>query len=283
MVATPIGNLEDMSLRALQTLREVDLIAAEGVEHTRRLCRHFEIRTRITSYNQNNSRRKVPELLERLHQGESLALVTNAGTPGVSDPGSMLVGNALDEGLRAVAIPGPCAAVAALSMAGIRSDGFLFAGFLSNRQGKRRRELESLAPEPRTLVFYEAPHRIQAMLKDLSDVLGDRRGAVAREMTKIHEEVLRGRLSELAEMIDSDRARGEFTVIVEGATLPSSTFSFGPDTLDRIKTLLESEDMTLRDAAKRLAEEQGLGFRQAYRMCLSVQEGGMPTGRGQSE
>ncbi len=274
IVATPIGNLEDISLRALRTLKEVDLIAAEGVEHTRRLCRRFDIRTRLTSYNQNNSRRKGPELLDRLRRGESLALVTNAGTPGISDPGSTLVGPALDEGLGVVSVPGPCAAVAALSSAGFRSDGFLFAGFLSSRPGRRRKEMETLAAEARTLVFYEAPHRIRAMLKDLKEVLGDRKGAVAREMTKVHEEVLRGRLSELAEMLDDERTRGEFTVVVEGAPPSSAASSPDPEILRRIKTLLERKDISLRDAAERLVVEKGLGYRQAYRMCLSVQDGG---------
>lgn len=274
VVATPIGNMEDISLRALRTLKEADIIAAEGVEHTRRLCRRFDIRTRLTSYNQNNSRRKAPGLLDRLRRGEALALVTNAGTPGISDPGSMLVRLALDEGLRVAAVPGPCAAVAALSAAGFRSDGFLFAGFLSSRPGRRRREMESLVEEPRTLVFYEAPHRIRGMLKDLRDVLGDRKGAVAREMTKVHEEILRGRLSELADMLCDERTRGEFTVIVEGAPSPSSSSSPDPDIIDRIRILLERDDMSLRDAAEQLVLEEGLGYRQAYRMCLSVQEGG---------
>ncbi len=284
VVATPIGNLEDISLRALRTLKEADLIAAEGVKHTRSLCRRFDIRTRLTSYNQNNSRRKGPELLDRLRRGQSIALVTNAGTPGISDPGSMLVRLALDEGLRAVSVPGPCAAVAALSSAGFRSDGFLFAGFLSSRPGRRRKEMEPLVSEPRTLVFYEAPHRIRAMLKDLHDVLGDRKGAVAREITKIHEETLRGRLSELSAMLDDERTRGEFTLIVEGAPFPpSSTSSPDPDTLHRIRALLGRKDMSLRDAAEQLALEQGLGYRQAYRMCLSVQEGGEAWTNGAEE
>lgn len=282
IVATPIGNLEDISLRALRTLKEVDLIAAEGVEHTRRLCRRFDIRTRLTSYNQNNSRRKGPEMLDRLRRGESLALVTNAGTPGISDPGSTLAGSALDEGFKVVSIPGPCAAVAALSSAGFRSDGFLFAGFLSSRPGRRRKEMEALAAEVRTLVFYEAPHRVREMLKDLRYVLGDRKGAVAREMTKVHEEVLRGRLSELVDILDDERTKGEFTVIVEGASPSSSASLADPDILDRTRALIERKDMSLRDAAEQLAVEKGLGYRQAYRMCLSVQEGGKASRRGRN-
>lgn len=275
MVATPIGNLEDISLRALRTLREADLIAAEGVEHTRRLCRRFEIRTRVTSYNQNNSRQKGPELLDGIRRGESIALVSNAGTPGISDPGSMLVRYALDEGLRVVSVPGPCAAVAALSSTGFRSDGFLFAGFLSNRRGRRLKEIQAIAGEPRTLVLYEAPHRIKGLLRDLRDVLGDRNGALAREMTKIHEETMRGRLQELLDMLDDERIRGEFTVIVEGAaSLFSSTYFPDPDMVAKIRTLLERQDMSLRDVAEQLALEKGLAYRQAYKMCLSVQEGG---------
>jgi 16S rRNA (cytidine1402-2'-O)-methyltransferase len=277
VVATPVGNMEDITLRALRTLKEVDLIAAEGVEHTRRLCRRFDIRTRLTSYNQNNSLKRGPELLERLRRGESLALVTNAGTPGISDPGSALVRSALDEGFRVVPVPGPCAAVTALSCSGLRSDGFLFAGFLSNRAGRRRKEIGLLSSEPRTLVFYEAPHRIRAMLADLRDALGDRRAVAARELTKIHEEFLQGTPGEILGMLEGERTRGEFTVMVEGA--PQRPVTPGPDAAARAGELLTNKDMTLGDAARELAREQGIGYRRAYRICLSIQSGG-PGGRG---
>ncbi|MCF8061710.1 MAG: 16S rRNA (cytidine(1402)-2'-O)-methyltransferase [Deltaproteobacteria bacterium] len=272
VVATPIGNLEDMTLRALRVLGEVDLIAAEGVEHTRRLCRRYEIGTRLISYNQNNRRRKEPGLLEKLRSGRKVALVTNAGTPGISDPGTLLIRRALDERIRVEAVPGPCAAVAALSVSGLRSDGFLFAGFLPSRSGRRRKEIEPLVPEPRTLVFYEAPHRIRAMLEDLRDVLGDREAVIAREMTKIHEEILRGTLGELAELVGDGRARGEFTVMVEGASGGTSGDVPETELRERIKELLGREDMSLRDVAEKLALEQGLGYRHIYKVCLEIQD-----------
>lgn len=271
VVATPIGNLEDVSLRALRILKEADWIAAEGVGHTRRLCSRFDIRTRVISYNQNNRRRREPELLQKLHAGRTVALVTNAGTPGISDPGTPLISRALDEGFRVEAVPGPCALVAALSIAGLRSDGFVFSGFLSSRSGRRRREIESLASEPRTLVFYEAPHRIRALLEELRSVLGDRQGAVAREMTKVHEEILRGSLSELELLLDGERVRGEFTVMVEGAPAATSDHIPEAELRDHIHRLLSRGDMSLRDVAEKLALEQGLGYRHIYRICLDVQ------------
>lgn len=271
VVATPIGNLEDITLRALRILGEVDVVAAEGIEHTRKLCRRFEIRARLISYNQNNRKRKEPELLESLRAGLHVALVTNAGTPGISDPGSLLVHRAWEEGIPVRAVPGPCAAAAALSASGLRSDGFLFAGFLSSRPGRRRKELERLASETRTLVFYEAPHRIQAMLQDLRAVLGDRYGAVVREMTKVHEETLRGKLSRLAEQMHEDRARGEFVVLVEGAEEgPPVDVSADPELRKRIEALLHQGNLTLGDVARKLSLEQGVGYRHIYRVCLSV-------------
>jgi len=271
VVATPIGNLEDMTFRALRVLGEVDLIAAEGVEHTRRLCRRYNIGTRLTSYNQNNRRRREPGLLEKLHAGGKVALVTNAGTPGISDPGTRLIRRALDERIRVETVPGACAAVAALSVSGLRSDGFVFAGFLSSRSGRRRREIEPLASEPRTLVFYEAPHRIRAMLEDLRAVLGDREAVVAREMTKVHEELLRGTLDELAVRVEGDRARGEFTVMVEGATPRTGGGIPEAELRQRIGELLGRGDLSLRDVAEKLSLEQGLGYRHIYKVCLEVQ------------
>lgn len=271
VVATPIGNLEDITLRATRVLGEVDVVAAEGVDHTRKLCRHFGIRARLTSYNQNNRQRKEPELLEKLQAGSRVALVTNAGTPGISDPGSMLVRRALREGIPVQAIPGPCAAAAALSVSGLRSDGFLFAGFLPSRPGRRRRALEQLVSEPRTLVFYEAPHRIQAMLRDLHAVLGDRHGVVVREMTKVHEETLQGGLGRLAEQMDQDRARGEIVVLVEGAAEPvQAGAAEDPELRARIEALLQQGELSLGDVARKLSLEQGVGYRHIYRVCLSV-------------
>jgi 16S rRNA (cytidine1402-2'-O)-methyltransferase len=271
VVATPIGTLEDISLRALRILKQADLIAAESREHTLKLCRHFDIRTRISSYNQNNRALKEPQLLERLDSGMDIALVTNAGTPGISDPGLPLVKTALEKGIRVSVVPGPCAAVAALSMSGLRTDGFLFAGFLSPRSGRRRKELETVANETRTLVFYETARRLKGMIKDLQTVLGDRQAAVAREMTKIHEQVLHGKLSGLAEQVDIQGVRGEMTVLVEGMRPDGSP----QKTLDRelegrIQELISKGDRTLGDIARKLSLEHGASYRHIYKACLSV-------------
>lgn len=274
IVATPIGNLEDITLRALRVLKEVDLIAAEGPEHTKKLCSRFDIHTRISSYNQNNRDRKGPQLLAQLDSGKSIALVTNAGTPGISDPGVLLVDQALDRGVAVCAVPGPCAAIAALSICGLRTDGFLFAGFLSTRSGRRRKELEGLIHETRTLVFYEAPRRIAAMLADIEAVLGDRQAAITREMTKIHEQVLRGSLSELAARVSEDDggARGEITVLVEGLTRdhPRVDDEIEEEVKKLCVELILMGEMSLVDIAKKLSLEHGMSYRHTYKTCLSV-------------
>ncbi|UCF55853.1 MAG: 16S rRNA (cytidine(1402)-2'-O)-methyltransferase, partial [Deltaproteobacteria bacterium] len=174
IVSTPIGNLEDITLRALRILKSVDLIAAESVKHSRGLCQHYGIKTRLISYNQHNQQEKGPELIRRLKSGSDIALVTNAGTPGVSDPGSLLINQAMEKNINVSPIPGPSAVIAALSVSGLQAERFLFLGFLPNRSSKRRKELKNLISEHRTMVFFEAPHRLQAMLTDLKEILGDR-------------------------------------------------------------------------------------------------------------
>jgi 16S rRNA (cytidine1402-2'-O)-methyltransferase len=271
VVPTPIGNLEDITLRALRILKEVDVIAAEGVEHTRKLCNYFGIQTPLTAYNQHNHKRKGPAILKRLRSGEDVALVSNAGTPGISDPGTMLVGGALDEGIPVSPLPGACAAAAALSASGLRSDGFLFAGFLSSRKGRRLNELASLAAERRTLVFYEAPHRIMSALGDMIEALGDRQAVVAREMTKLHEEILRGSLSDIAREMDSRPARGEITVVVEGSPSGPSRADEDQGLQAKAKELLE-KGMGVREAAAKLSLEYKAGYRHIYRVCLSMKK-----------
>src|SRR5512139_3188738 len=187
IVSTPLGNLEDITLRALRILKEVDWIAAETVEHTRNLCRHYGIATKLTSFNQHNQRTKGPELVEALKSGRRVALVTNAGTPAVSDPGVGLVSRALKEGVRVSTVPGPSAVTSALSISGMRADTFLFCGFLSPRSGKRKKQMLALRSLPHTLVFFEAPHRLTGMLEDLREVLGNRAMVLHKEMTKFFE------------------------------------------------------------------------------------------------
>ena len=272
IVSTPIGNLEDITLRAINTLKRVDLIAAEGVQHTRGLCRHYNIKTRLTRYNQHNLKAKGPELLGRLVSGADIALVTNAGTPGVSDPGVLLVHQALEKRIRVSPISGPSAVTAALSVSGMRGDRFIFVGFLPNRPGKRRKTLSGLVSEPHTLVFYEAPHRLHAMLADLLDILGDRPMVLLRELTKVHEEVLPGRVSSLIEDLKDRRIKGEITIVVagEGGGEKKRGTQIDERIYRRLDVLLGQEKMSVRDIAKRISDEEGLPYRPVYRACLAI-------------
>ena len=214
IVATPIGNLEDMSLRAVRVLREADLIAAEDTRHTARLLHHFEIRRPTFSLHEHNEREKVPVLVGKLCGGARVALVTDAGTPAVSDPGFRLVRAAIDAGIRVEPIPGPSAVLAALVASGLPTDGFVFAGFPPPKAGARKAWLEDLVGERRTIVFFEAPHRIEETLAAALAVMGDREVSLGRELTKLHEELIRGRLSQVVGRLAGPR--GEFTVVIAG-------------------------------------------------------------------
>ncbi len=215
VVSTPIGNLRDITLRALDVLGQVDLVAAEDTRRTGVLLRTYGIHTPTTSYHEYNRVRKTPELVRRLQAGQSVALVSDAGTPGISDPGAHLVREALAQGIPIQAVPGPTALLTALVISGLATDRFVFEGFLPVKKGRRTR-LESLREEPRTLVFYESPHRLLRTLRELLAVLGDRRAVVARELTKKFEEVVRGSLSELVTAIEVRGVKGEVVLIVEG-------------------------------------------------------------------
>lgn len=270
IVSTPIGNLEDITLRALRVLKSVDLIAAENVRHTRGLCGHYGIKARLTSYNQHNHSAKGPELIGRMRSGGDVALVTNAGTPGVSDPGVLLINQALEEGIQVSPIPGPSAAIAALSVSGLRSDKFLFLGFLSNRSGKRRRDLKSLVSEPRTMVFFEAPHRVRAMLMDLMETLGDRKVVLLREMTKVYEEAKRGSVSKVLEKLNGGNLRGEFTLVVAGKEKKRDDQKIDEKMKKRIEKLLKEKNMSVKNTAQQLSGEEGLAYRKLYRECLTI-------------
>jgi 16S rRNA (cytidine1402-2'-O)-methyltransferase len=219
VVATPIGNLEDLSPRALRTLREVALIAAEDTRHTQQLLAANGVRANLVSLHEHNETQQIEGVLQRLRAGDDVALVSDAGTPLVSDPGYRLVRAVREAGLRVSPVPGPCAAIAALSVAGIASDRFAFEGFLPAKPGARRERLESLAREPRSLVFYESAHRIEEALVDMAAVLGSRRALLARELTKRFETLLDGTLEQLVARVaqDPDQRRGEFVLVVEGA------------------------------------------------------------------
>lgn len=215
VVATPIGNLRDMSARGLEVLQQVDLIACEDTRQTIKLLNHFGIQKPLTSYHEFNEQKKAEEIVEKLAGGMKVAIVSDAGTPAVSDPGYRLVRLCRQREIPVIAIPGPNAALAALSVSGLPSDEFLFVGFLSSKRTARREKLTALANVRCTLVFYEAPHRIEALLEDLIELLGDREVCIAREITKIHEEYLFGKLTQVKNQV---KALGEFVVVVSGAT-----------------------------------------------------------------
>ncbi|HYA91094.1 MAG TPA: 16S rRNA (cytidine(1402)-2'-O)-methyltransferase [Thermodesulfobacteriota bacterium] len=218
IVSTPIGNREDITLRALRILKEVDLVAAEDTRHTGLFLKHFGIQTPLTSYFEGNELRKKEFILSKLMQGERIALVSDAGTPGISDPGFRLVLAAVENRIAIVPIPGPSAVIAALSVSGLPTDAFFFKGFFPHKMKKRRDLLKELADVKETLIFYESPHRISETLRDIHEVLGDREIVLTRELTKIYEEVLRGKVSEVQAQVTGRKLKGEITLVISGKT-----------------------------------------------------------------
>ena len=216
VVSTPIGNLEDITLRALRILKEVDLIAAEDTRRTGLLLKHFGIETPLTSYFEGNELKKGEWLITRLKEGDRIALVSDAGTPGISDPGYRLVRLAIENGIPVIPIPGPSAIITALSVSGLPTDSFIFKGFLSHKSKKRRDQIQQLKKLRETLIFYESPHRIHQTLQDIFEILGDREMVLARELTKIYEEILRGKVSEVIRQIEDRKLKGEITLVISG-------------------------------------------------------------------
>jgi 16S rRNA (cytidine1402-2'-O)-methyltransferase len=270
LVATPIGNLGDITARALDVLRGVDRILCEDTRVTGKLLARYAIKRPLDPYHDHNAERARPGILAALRRGDRLALVSDAGTPLVSDPGYKLVREALAEGLPVTAAPGASAALTALILSGLPCDAFLFAGFPPPRQGARRRALERWATVPATLIFYEGASRLAGALQDMTDIYGDRPAAVARELTKLHEEVRRGALSELAAHYrDSGPPRGEVVVVVGGPGEPAAT---GDDAIDdQLATLLAK--CSLRDAVSQLAASSGVERRMLYRRALALKSG----------
>lgn len=263
VVATPIGNLGDMTYRAVETLRAVARIACEDTRQTRKLLDHFGIATPMLSYHEHNEAERSAELLDRLESGESLALVSDAGTPLISDPGYRLVRGAVERGIPVVPVPGVSAVVAALSASGLPSDAFRFCGFFPRKQGERRRLLESLAREEATLGFYEAPHRILETLQDLEETLGDPPVVLARELTKLHEEFLRGRASEVRAALERrDAIRGEMTVLVGRNDRKAES----AETIEEMVARLVGQGLSRMDAIKAAARERGLPKREVYKL-----------------
>jgi 16S rRNA (cytidine1402-2'-O)-methyltransferase len=272
VVSTPLGNLEDITLRALRILKEVDLVAAESVERSRNLCKHYGIRVRLARSNQHNQRAKTPELISKLKSGLTIALVTNAGAPGVSDPGAYLVDQALRENIRVVPIPGPSAVVSALSVSGLRGERFLFWGFLPNKSSKRKKELKALVSAPWTIVFFEAPHRLKEMLADLAEIFEERPVVLIREMTKVFEDIKRGSPKALLVRLEGDQLRGEFTLAVAGKGNVAGKASVDKEIQKEIEKLLTFRGMTLRDIAQQLSGETGLAYREIYKAALDVKK-----------
>ena len=266
LVATPIGNLEDITLRALRVLKEVDEIACEDTRHTQKLLQHYEIRKPLVSYHEHNELTRAPELLISLEQGAKIALVSDAGMPLVSDPGHRLVSLCLRHHVPVVPVPGPSAVLASLAASGLPTEEFLFVGFLPARSGERRRALERLRIEERTIVLYEAPHRIAECVADAREVLGDRPACLAREVTKLHEEFRRGRLGELRASLAERPAKGEITLLIgpqdcsAGPTAADSRQSLA----DRVEELIHQAKLDRKDALKLAAKERGLTRREAY-------------------
>lgn len=267
IVATPIGNLEDITLRALRVLKEVDLIAAEDTRHTRILLNHYDIRTPLTSYHERNERTKAQPLVERLLGGENIALVSDAGTPAISDPGYRLVVDAIHAGIRVIPLPGPAALAAALSAGGLPTDRFAFEGFLPAKKHERRARLQELKNDARTLVFYEAPHRLNESLQDMQQILGDREIVVGRELSKVHEEFLRGTVSEVMARFADREVKGEITIVVHGCTdeCQVSEESIGTE----IHRLID-EGMGMKDISELLGERYHVSKRRIYQMALKL-------------
>ncbi len=269
IVATPIGNLEDISLRALRTLREVKLIACEDTRHTKRLLKAYDIKTPTTSYHEHNKKAKTEFIMQQLTIGD-VALVSDSGTPGISDPGPDLVASASERGFPVVTIPGPSVVPAALAISGLKTDKFVFLGFLPHKSGDRKRMLESVADEEGTIVLLESPHRLSGALRDILLVLGDRHMAICRELTKIYEEVFRGLISQA--IAHFNEPRGEFTLVISGKSEKVKP-AIGPDTEARLIEM-QHDGLRTKDAITRLAGETKLPRKELYQTWLKLKKSG---------
>ncbi|MBF0528431.1 MAG: 16S rRNA (cytidine(1402)-2'-O)-methyltransferase [Deltaproteobacteria bacterium] len=268
IVATPLGNLEDITFRAVRILTSVGLIAAEDTRRTRNLLTHFGLKTRLISYREQNHHRIMPRILSALHDNEDVALVSDAGTPGVSDPGILLVQESVAAGIKIVPVPGPSAVATSLSVAGLPADRYFFGGFLPVKTIARRKTLDGMKNLPWTLVFFEAPHRLAETLVDLKSVLGDRPAVVCRELTKINEELCRGRLDQLAEYWSNslDQVKGEITIVVAGAD-PSEKALLAPD---EVRDLVRGDQRPIRAIVADLQGRTSLTRSELYRLIVEI-------------
>jgi 16S rRNA (cytidine1402-2'-O)-methyltransferase len=270
VIATPIGNLEDITLRALRLLGEVDLIACEDTRHTRKLLTHYQIITPTISYHEHNERERATELITRMKNGAKVALVTDAGTPLVSDPGFHLLSEAIQQGITIVPIPGATAFVTALMAAGLPSAEFLFIGFLPAKATARRSKLRELASLQTLLIFYEAPHRLIATLEAILEELGNRRCVVARELTKLHEEFLRGTMAEVLKELRGRDIKGEFVLLIAplDETEKCASLTTSVSIADAVAELMRTEGLDSRQALKQVARQRGISKSEAYRQLL---------------
>ena len=276
VVATPIGNLEDITMRALRILKEADVIACEDTRQTLKLISHFGIQKRLVSYHEHNEIMRASELIIELEEGAQVALVSDAGTPAISDPGHRLVSLSLRHGIKVVPVPGASAFVAALAASGMPMDQFLFVGFLPSRQSERRKTLRALAEETRTLVLYEAPHRLLDSLEDALEILGNRPAVIAREVTKVYEEFLRDHLEGLVESVRKKEPRGEITIVIgtsDGQPAHHSEAEAGAVPLARrIDEIINEKHLDKKAALKQAARERGLTKREAYKQLLVTRD-----------
>ena len=272
LVATPIGNLADISQRALQTLESVDLIACEDTRHSGKLLAHYNIKKKLVSYHEHNENQRANELAEILEQGKSIAVITDAGTPGIADPSFRIVQKAVEIGAKVVSIPGAVAFVNATIVSGLPTDSVFFGNFLPSKKGERRKRLAEVKEIPATLVFYETPHRIAKSLKDCLEILGNRQAAVSRELTKMHEETVRGNLEKLAERFSEYKVKGEIVLVIDRTEIrnPKSEIRNPKSIIERVAEL-EREGINHKDALKKAAKEFGLSKSEAYKI-LHIQE-----------
>jgi 16S rRNA (cytidine1402-2'-O)-methyltransferase len=264
IVSTPIGNLEDITLRALKVLREVDVVAAEDTRHSLKLLNHYGIAKPLLSYWGEREKGKSEDILSRLRAGQSVALISDAGTPGISDPGGVLIGKAVEEGIPVIPVPGPSALIAAISVSGLSLKEFTFVGFLPPKKTQRQKMLKELSLEKRVLLFYEAPHRVLETIQDMGEIFGERKAALVKEITKVHEEVLRGSLSDITKMLLNTTVAGEYVIIVEGKKREEISFD---DALDELKSLMK-KGKGRKEAVKMIAEQYGLSKKELYDRSL---------------
>ncbi|MEN6321526.1 MAG: 16S rRNA (cytidine(1402)-2'-O)-methyltransferase [Syntrophaceae bacterium] len=267
-MATPIGNLEDITLRAIRVLKDVHLIAAEDTRRTKKLLDAYEIHTPMTSLYDQIEERKSGLLVAKMNEGMNVAYVSDAGTPGISDPGFLLINQAIDHGIRIISIPGVSAVIAALSVSGLPMDTFTFYGFLPSRSGKRKQWLSSLMDDTKTLIFYESPKRLMNSLVDIEAVLGNRKVVVLRELTKMYEEILRGKVSDVIEQLQGRVIKGEVTIVLAGREKIIHSLSDN-EICDRYREIRDNSDYSRRDIIKKLAEELGISRKRVYRLIVN--------------